>query len=221
MSRAGSADGHWLEAGAGLVVGADGIRSTVAGVSCARTVRTGTGASACTYGYWSGLDAGRLRVELPPRRRVGCDPDQRRPGLCLRQRPPGAHRARRARRPHAHRRPLVTRARRSPDRRRGAARAAHVPWPRRPRAAIVGTGVGTGRRRGLLQGPAQRPRPHRRHARRRATRPCRRSTGGDDALAGYQARRDELSADLFDVIDVIAGHQWTDAEIGSCCASRG
>ena len=54
--RARSADGHWLQACAGLVVGADGIRSTIARRVNARTVRTGTGASACTYGYWSGLD---------------------------------------------------------------------------------------------------------------------------------------------------------------------
>ena len=35
-----------------------------------------------------------------------------------------------------------------------------------------------------------------------------------EALAGYQARRDQLSGDLFDVVDAIAGHQWTDGEIG-------
>ncbi len=35
----------------------------------------------------------------------------------------------------------------------------------------------------------------------------------DEALAGYQATRDELSAALFDVMDVIAGHRWTDDEI--------
>jgi 2-polyprenyl-6-methoxyphenol hydroxylase-like FAD-dependent oxidoreductase len=34
-----------------------------------------------------------------------------------------------------------------------------------------------------------------------------------DALANYQATRDALSAELFDVIDVIAGHRWTDDEI--------
>jgi hypothetical protein len=33
------------------------------------------------------------------------------------------------------------------------------------------------------------------------------------ALAAYQAQRDELSTELFDVVDVIAGHRWTDAEI--------
>ena len=32
-------------------------------------------------------------------------------------------------------------------------------------------------------------------------------------LAGYQTTRDALSSDLFDVIDVIAGHRWTDVEI--------
>ena len=35
-----------------------------------------------------------------------------------------------------------------------------------------------------------------------------------DALAGYQAMRDRLSADLFTTIDVIAGQQWTEDEIG-------
>jgi 2-polyprenyl-6-methoxyphenol hydroxylase-like FAD-dependent oxidoreductase len=33
------------------------------------------------------------------------------------------------------------------------------------------------------------------------------------ALAEYQATRDRLSADLFDVVDVIAGYRWTDHEI--------
>jgi hypothetical protein len=34
-----------------------------------------------------------------------------------------------------------------------------------------------------------------------------------DALAGYQAIRDTLSASLFDVVDLIAGLRWTDEEI--------
>ncbi|MGH9270284.1 MAG: hypothetical protein ACRDZ2_03330 [Ilumatobacteraceae bacterium] len=33
-----------------------------------------------------------------------------------------------------------------------------------------------------------------------------------EALAGYQAQRDALSADLFDVTEEIAGHRWTDDE---------
>ena len=34
-----------------------------------------------------------------------------------------------------------------------------------------------------------------------------------DALADYQATRDAVSRDMFDVTDAIAGHRWTDAEI--------
>jgi 2-polyprenyl-6-methoxyphenol hydroxylase-like FAD-dependent oxidoreductase len=41
--------------------------------------------------------------------------------------------------------------------------------------------------------------------------------GGDqplgDALAGYQATRDRLSAPLFDVVDRIASHEWDQEEI--------
>jgi hypothetical protein len=33
------------------------------------------------------------------------------------------------------------------------------------------------------------------------------------ALSGYQRRRDELSRELWDVVDVIAGNGWTDDEI--------
>ena len=35
------------------------------------------------------------------------------------------------------------------------------------------------------------------------------------ALAGYQATRDHLSGPMFDAMDVIAGHRWTDDEIGA------
>ena len=37
----------------------------------------------------------------------------------------------------------------------------------------------------------------------------------DVALAEYQATRDALSAELFDVTELIAGHRWTDEEIPS------
>ncbi len=50
--RAGAA----VEARAGLVVGADGVRSKVAREAGARTLHSGTGASAVMYGYWSGLE---------------------------------------------------------------------------------------------------------------------------------------------------------------------
>lgn len=47
--------GATVEARAGLVVGADGVRSTVAREAGARTLHSGSGASAVMYGYWSGL----------------------------------------------------------------------------------------------------------------------------------------------------------------------
>jgi flavin-dependent dehydrogenase len=48
--------GATLEARAGLVVGADGVRSKVARDVGARTHRGGSGAGAVMYGYWSGLE---------------------------------------------------------------------------------------------------------------------------------------------------------------------
>jgi hypothetical protein len=35
----------------------------------------------------------------------------------------------------------------------------------------------------------------------------------NDALATYQATRDALSLPLFEVVDTIASHRWTNAEI--------
>ena len=48
-------DGQAFRARARLVVGADGIRSTVAARAGAPFERVGTSAAAVTYGYWSGL----------------------------------------------------------------------------------------------------------------------------------------------------------------------
>ena len=42
---------------AGLVIGADGARSTVARLAGAPTTRTGSSADAVVYGYWEGVDA--------------------------------------------------------------------------------------------------------------------------------------------------------------------
>jgi len=53
--RGRNRDGSAVTVHAGLTVGADGIRSTVAGHAGAATLRTGQGAGAVTYGYWSEL----------------------------------------------------------------------------------------------------------------------------------------------------------------------
>ena len=65
-SETGSVTGVVLEDGAGhvhrvacrMVVGADGLRSTVARLVGAPTYRVGHHASATMYGHWSGLDVG-------------------------------------------------------------------------------------------------------------------------------------------------------------------
>jgi 2-polyprenyl-6-methoxyphenol hydroxylase-like FAD-dependent oxidoreductase len=50
-------NGRSVELRAPLVIGADGIRSTIASRVGARIVRSGAHAGAVTYGYWSDLDA--------------------------------------------------------------------------------------------------------------------------------------------------------------------
>jgi len=74
--------------------------------------------------------------------------------------------------------------------------------------------LGVGGRCGVLQGPDHR------HgltdALRDAELLARAILDGDgnlEALAEYQAMRDFLSADLFDVTDTIAGHAWSESEI--------
>ena len=166
----------------------------------------------------TGLDAHRLRVGLPRRRRGRPDPDQRRADLRVRRDHPGAdaHAADGAGRP---------RTRFDARVRLAAPRTATGSGPRTPgragfhgwagRRGFVrrswGPGLGAGRRRGLLQGPDQHARDDRRAARRRAARVRgpgrpRRATGTEAAaLDGYQRRRDLLSAQLFQVSDEIAG----------------
>ena len=53
----GRDDGAPFCARAGLVIGADGARSTVARLAGAPTTRTGSSADAVVYGYWEGVDA--------------------------------------------------------------------------------------------------------------------------------------------------------------------
>jgi flavin-dependent dehydrogenase len=53
--RATTAEGRHIELGAALVIGADGIRSTIAQRVGAPLSRVGEHAAAATYGYWSDL----------------------------------------------------------------------------------------------------------------------------------------------------------------------
>ena len=83
--RAATADGRTVELRAPLVIGADGIRSTIARHAGARSTRVGRRGAAATYGYWTRPRRRRLRVDLPPERLLGCDPHQRRAGVRVRQ----------------------------------------------------------------------------------------------------------------------------------------
>jgi flavin-dependent dehydrogenase len=57
-----------------LTVGADGTRSIVAREAGATTLRTGAGAGAVIYGYWSGLDADRYEWFYRPGHSAGLIP---------------------------------------------------------------------------------------------------------------------------------------------------
>ena len=93
---------------AGIVIGADGLRSTVAERVGAPVEHAGTAAGAVVYGYWAGHRHRRLRVGLPARVRRRAHPHQRRADLRLRRQHAGPHRpgrtpdARRRRPPARH-----------------------------------------------------------------------------------------------------------------------
>ena len=72
--RGRDAGGRPLQASARLVIGADGIRSTVARRVGARVERRGTGAGSTTYGYWSGLDTDGYEWNFRPNAASGVIP---------------------------------------------------------------------------------------------------------------------------------------------------
>ena len=59
-------EGAEFRAGARIVVGADGFRSTVAARVGAPVERVGTGVGATTYGYWPGLDVAGYEWNFRP-----------------------------------------------------------------------------------------------------------------------------------------------------------
>jgi 2-polyprenyl-6-methoxyphenol hydroxylase-like FAD-dependent oxidoreductase len=67
-------DGRRLHIAAGVVVGADGLRSTVANLANAGITRTGQSAAAIVFGYWSGLPVDGYRWYYHPGFSVGAIP---------------------------------------------------------------------------------------------------------------------------------------------------
>jgi flavin-dependent dehydrogenase len=211
-------DGHDFQAHARIVIGADGIRSTVAKRVGAAVQRLGTGVSATTYGYWpnvgvegyewnyrpnaaSGViptDDGQVCVfasAIPSRiGRGGLDPLLR---IVAKSDPELADRLAAAPAPSM----------RTFTGLRGYLRQSWGPgW------ALVGDA-------GYFKDPLSA------HGLTDALRDAEllartivaiQLYGADEceALAGYQTTRDALSTALFDITDTIAGHRWSDDQIG-------
>jgi 2-polyprenyl-6-methoxyphenol hydroxylase-like FAD-dependent oxidoreductase len=216
-AHAGSGDPFAVQAR--LVIGADGIRSTVAGLAGAREERAGTGASATTYGYWRGLDldgyewnfrpaansgviptndgAANVFVLAPPAR-VGRGGEETYHQLLAQSSPELAAR--------------IAAAEPVSPLRTFMGRPGHIRRSWGPGWALVGD-AGYYKDPVSAHGITDALRDAELVA-RAAVEVVANSVPEREALAAYQAHRDLLSGDLFDVVDAIAGHKWTDAEIG-------
>jgi 2-polyprenyl-6-methoxyphenol hydroxylase-like FAD-dependent oxidoreductase len=213
-------DGRQFQAGARIVVGADGVRSTIAKRVEARFDRVGSGVGSTTYGYWPGVDVDvdGYQWNFRPDAASGVIPTNG--GLvCVFA---SATPERIGRGGATTICDIVAAA----DTDLGARLGAAAPPPTRtftgvpgyvrrswgPGWALVGDA-------GFFKDPLSA------HGITDALRDAEllaraiveivdRGVDERDALAAYQATRDALSRDLFDVMDVICGHRWTDDEIG-------
>ena len=206
-----------FRASADLVVGADGIRSTVARVVDAPTTKVGSSADAVIYGYWEGLEAAGYEWFYRPGFATGVIPTNNNQTLVFAAIPPerframatgdleGAFRASLA----EHAPELLQRVDGGAHVERlrgfkGATGFMRRPWG--PGWALVGDaayykdpitvhGITDALRdaellaRAILEG------------------------GGATRLAGYESERDRVSHALFDVTDKIASRNWTMPEV--------
>jgi 2-polyprenyl-6-methoxyphenol hydroxylase-like FAD-dependent oxidoreductase len=211
-------DGRTFSAPARIVVGADGIRSTVAARVGARVERAGTGASACTYGYWPSLDVDGYEWNFRPDAASGVIPTNGGQACVFASATP-----RRIGRGGQSRLAEIL-AETDPD--LAARLAATAPPPMRTFTGLRGyVRRSWGPGWALVGDAGYYKDPLSAHGLTDALRDAEllaRAVGAvfvdgadeRDALAGYQATRDALSRTLFDVIDVIASHRWTDDQIG-------
>jgi flavin-dependent dehydrogenase len=211
-------DGHELEAAARIVVGADGVRSTIAQRVAAGFDRVGSGVGSTTYGYWSDVEVDGYRWNFRRDAASGVIPTNG--GMvCVfaSATPPRIGRGGAA---------TICEIVAAADPELAARLAAAAPPPTRtfpgmrgfvrhswgPGWALVGDA-------GYFKDPLSA------HGITDALRDAEllaraiievfeHGVEARDALASYQASRDALSRDLFEAIDVIAGHRWADDEIG-------
>ncbi len=211
-------DGRPFSATARIVVGADGLRSTIAERVEAAVERAGTAASAFTYGYWPDLDVDGYVWNYRPDAASGVIPTNDGLACVFASASP-----RRIGRGGPARLARIL-AQTDPEL---ADRLAAVPAP--PLRTFTGMPGFVRRSWGpgwaLVGDAGYFKDPLSAHGLTDALRDAEllaraivatlvEGAAERDALAGYQATRDALSRALFEVTDVIAGHRWTDAQIG-------
>ena len=210
------ADGATRTVRAGIVIGADGLRSTVASLVNAPVTRQGRHAAASLYGYWSGLDVDGYHWHWSPAAAAGVIPTNGDEVLVF----AGVSARRfaeevRADVPRGYLRALAEAAPDLAEQLSGARLVGalhgfpgHPGYLRRPWGpgwALVGDaayfkdpitahGISDALRDAELLARAV-------------------ERGGDAALAGYEASRDALSTRLFEVTDRIASVEWDNAEL--------
>ena len=211
-------DGRALAVDAGIVIGADGVRSTIARQVGAPIDRAGTGATAVVYGYWSDLDADGYEWIYRPGSMAGIIPTNDGQACVFAGSTPtrlGAGGIDALSRILAQASPEVASRVAAATAPQGVRRFTGLPGflrrPWGPGWALVGDA-------GYWKDPIS---VHGltdalRDAELLARAIVGSEPGGPDraeALAEYQTTRDRLSRPLFDVVDVIAAQRWTEGEI--------
>lgn len=210
-------DGRAFRAEARIVVGADGVRSTIAERVDAVFDRMGSGAGSTTYGYWPDLDVDGYQWNFRPDAASGVIPTNGGMACVFASATP----QRIGRGGPATIAEIVAEA--DPD--LGARLAAADPRPTRTFTGVRGyVRRSWGPGWALVGDAGYFKDPLSAHGITDALRDAELLAraivdvveGADerDALAAYQATRDSLSRELFDVMDVICGHRWTNDEIG-------
>jgi flavin-dependent dehydrogenase len=199
---------------AGIVIGADGVHSTMARLVSAETYRTGQHAAATVYGYWSDVDVepNQYHWHFGPGVAAGVIPTNG-DAACVFASVPAARFEEETRRDIA---AGYLRAIRE-----NSVRLAEAVDRARPVSMLRGYTGEAGRFRqswgagwALVGDAGYFKDPITAHGITDALRDAELlanavTDGSDDALAGYQVTRDELSRQVFEVSDEIAGFGWT------------
>ena len=210
--------GRALAIDAGIVIGADGVRSTVAQRVGASIEHAGTGATSVVYGYWSDLDTDGYEWVYRPGSMAGIIPTNDGQACVFagstaaRVGAGGIDRLRQIladASPEVAARVAAATAPRGVRRFNGLPGFIRRPWG--PGWALVGDA-------GYWKDPIS---VHGLTDAFRDAELLARAIGSSEpgepdraeALADYQATRDHLSRPLFDVVDTIAAQRWTEREI--------